>query len=133
MDSRKFILHKTLVLLIGQALCVAGMCGVFALLRWFDGKVLLGGIVGGILSVLNFFLLAVSADKAADQAVEQNVKGGTATIRISYGVRFALIFIVLMAFAKSGLCNIFALALPLAFSQPIIMVTEFFRKAGENK
>ena len=133
MDSRKFILHKTLVLLIGQALCVAGMCGVFALLGWFDGKVVFGGIVGGILAVLNFFLLAVSADKAADQAVEQNVKGGTATIRISYGVRFALIFIVLIAFAKSGLCNIIALALPLAFSQPIIMVTEFFRKAGENK
>ena len=57
MDSRKFILHKTLVLLAGQALCVAGMCGVFALLGWFDGKVLLGGIVGGILAVLNFFLL----------------------------------------------------------------------------
>ncbi len=133
MDSRKFILHKTLVLLAGQALCVAGMCGVFSLLGRFDSKVLLGGIIGGLLAVLNFFFLAVSADRAADQAVEQNVKGGTATIRLSQSLRFVLLFVVLIAFAKSGLCNIFALALPLAFSQPIIMVTEFFRKAGEKE
>ena len=133
MSARRFILSRTLTLLCGQLICVAAMCGLFALMGKFDGKVLLGGIVGGLLSVLNFFLLAVSADRAADQATEENVKGGMATIRISYSLRLVLIFVVLFAFAKSGLCNIFALVAPLVFAQPIIMVTEFFRKAGEEE
>ena len=133
MDSRKFILNRTLTILCGQIICVALMCGAFALIGKFDGSVVFGGVVGGLLSTLNFLFLGISADKAADQAVEQNVKAGTTTIRLSYGLRFALIFAVLFAFGKSGLCNVFAMALPLAFAQPILMVTEFFRKAGEKE
>ena len=133
MNSRKFVINRTLTILCGQVVCVAAMCGLFALIGKFDWRVLLGGIVGGLISVFNFFFLAISADKAADQAVAQNVKGGTTTIRLSYGLRFALIFVILFAFAKSGLCNVFALAIPLAFAQPILMVTEFFRKAGEKE
>ena len=133
MDSRKFILNRTLTILCGQVICVALMCGLFALIGKFDWHVLLGGVVGGLLSALNFLFLGISADKAADQAVAQDVKGGKAPVRLSYGLRFVLIFVVLFAFGKSGLCNVFAMALPLAFAQPILMVTEFFRKAGEKE
>lgn len=130
MDSRKFILKETLIIALGQALCVGVMLGIFALLGQFHRKVLLGGIVGGTLSVLNFFFMSVAAMIAADKATAQDVKGGKDTLRLSLTGRLIVMAVVLIAFAKSGLCNVLALVLPLAFNRPILTITEFFRKAG---
>ena len=128
MDTRTFIIRKTLTVALGQVICIGAICGVYALLGRFDTTVLLGSIVGAVLAVVNFFLMAVAVDRAADQAVDQNVKGGKATIRLSYTVRLVAIFVTLFAFAMSGLCNALAMVLPMVLVRPIIMVTEFFRK-----
>lgn len=133
MDSRKFVLRQTGVIAIGQAVCVAAMVGIFALLGQFDMTVLWGGIVGGVLAVMNFLTMAVGAMIAADKAVEQDVKGGQSTVRMSMILRLAVIAIVLIAFAQSGLCNVLAMVLPLAFTRPVLMFVEFFGKAGEKK
>lgn len=133
MDSRKFIFQQTAIIAAGQVVCVGAMYGIFALLSAFDSTVLLGGIVGAVLSLLNFFFMAVGVTLAADKATNQNVSGGKATIKTSYLLRTILLAVVLFAFAKSGLCNVIALVLPLAFVRPIITVAEFFRKPGEVK
>lgn len=133
MDPRKFIFQETAIIAAGQVICVGAMFGVFALLNAFDSTVLLGGIIGAVLSVLNFFFMAVGATLAADKAAKQNVSGGNATIKTSYLLRMIVLAVVLFAFAKSGLCNVIALVLPLAFVRPIITVAEFFRKPGEAK
>ena len=44
-----------------------------------------------------------------------------------------LLALVLAAFALSGLCNVLAMVLPLAFTRPILMFSEFFGKAGGKK
>ena len=128
MDSRKFVIKQTLLILAGQAVCVAVMIAIFALLGHFDSTVLLGGVFGGIIATLNFFFMAVAAIIASDKAVQQNVKGGQATIQISYIARLAVMAIVLFALIKSGLCNVIAVVLPLAFTRPILTICEFFRK-----
>lgn len=128
MDSRKFILKKTVVIALGQLLCVAVMIGVFALLGYYDRSVLLGGIFGGIIAVGNFFAMAVCADLAADKAEQGNVQGGQALVRTSYIGRLAVVAIVLFALVKSGLCHVFAAVLPLIFNRPILTVSEFFGK-----
>ena len=133
MDSRKYVLKETGIVAIGQALCVGVMIGIFALLGKCDTSVWLGGIAGGILAVANFFFMAVSASVAADKAVAQDVKGGQLTMRLSYMARLAVIFIILFALVKSGLCNVIAAVLPLAFTRPVLFVAEFFRKSGEEK
>lgn len=133
MDSRKFVLKQTAIIALGQALCVAAMVGIFALLGQFNTSVLLGGIVGGVLAVLNFLFMAIAAMMAADKAMEQNVKGGQATVRNSMLLRLLVIAVVLIAFAKSGLCNVLAMVLPLAFTRPILTFAEFFGKAGGKK
>ena len=133
MDSRKYVLKETAIVAIGQALCVGVMIGIFALLGKSDTSVWLGGIAGGILAVANFFFMAVSASVAADKAVAQDVKGGQLTMRLSYMARLAVIFIILFALVKSGLCNVIAAVLPLAFTRPVLFVAEFFRKSGEEK
>lgn len=128
MNSRKIVLKETAVVAIGQVICVGAMIGVFALLGKFDMTVLVGGIAGGLLATLNFLFMAIGAMIAADKAEQQNVKGGNATIQQSYLLRLVVLFLVMFAFAKSGLCNIFALVLPLVFVRPIITIAEFFRK-----
>lgn len=131
MDSRKLVFKETAVVLIGQAICVAAMIGICVLLGVYSQPVLLGGIFGGILAVLNFFFMAVSTMMAADKAEQQNVKGGQLTVQLSFLLRMGLLFIILFALIKSGLCNSLAVVLPLVFTRPILFVGEFFRKSGE--
>ena len=133
MDSRKLVLQETAIITIGQVLCVAAMFGIFALLGKFDQTVLWGGILGGVLAILNFFFMAIGANLAADKAEADNVKGGKAVIQGSFMRRYLLLIVVLFAGAKSGFCNVIALVLPLVFTRPILTVGEFFRKSGENK
>lgn len=133
MDSRKFVLTETAIIAAGQAICVGVMIGIFALLGKFNTSVWLGGIAGGVLAVANFFFMALSATVASDKAVEQNVKGGQLTMRLSYMVRLAVLFIILYALVKSGVCNVLTAVLPLLFTRPILFVAEFFRKSGEKK
>lgn len=128
MESRKVVYKETGIILIGEIICLALMLAVFALLGYFDMKVLLGGIIGTILSVLNFFLMAASAMMAADKALGQDVNGGKKQIKLSYSTRMILIFIILFALVKSGLCHPLASILPLAFVRPVITIAEFFRK-----
>lgn len=132
-DSRKFVLKETGIVALGQALCVGLMIGIFALLGKFDTSVWLGGIAGGILAVANFFFMAISATVASEKAVNQDVKGGQLTMRLSYIVRLAVIFVILFALVKSGVCNVITAVLPLAFTRPVLFVAEFFRKSGEIK
>ena len=128
MESRKVVYKETGIIAIGEIVCLALMLAVYALLGYFSTKVLLGGIVGTILAVLNFFFMAVNAMLAADKAVNQDVKGGQNQIKTSYTMRLIFIFVVLFAFVKSGLCDPLACVLPLVFVRPVITIAEFFRK-----
>ena len=128
MDSRKIVFKETSLVAIGQVLCCAAMVGVFALLGKYDSSVLIGTIAGCVIAILNFFFMAVAVSLAADKAEQQNVKGGEALVRISYFVRMIVLFIVLYALVKSGLCNVITAVLPLVFTRPILTIGEFFRK-----
>ncbi len=131
MDSRKYLLTQTGIVFAGEAVCSAAMVGIFALLGSYDTAVLLGAVVGALAATLNFFFMALVATMAAEKATQQNVKGGQAMIQGSYFVRMAVLFLVLFAFAKSGLCNAIALVVPLVFERPILTIAEFFRKSGD--
>lgn len=133
MGKRKYVLQETAFVAISQAICLVALIGIFAILGCCDSTVLLGGIVGSIAAVLNFFFMALSAMAAADKAEAQNVAGGKATMKTSYLARTAVLFAALLAFAISGRCNMIALALPLLLVRPILYVRVFFRKPGENK
>ena len=128
MESRKIVFHETGIIASGEVICLALMLAVHALLGRFSREVLLGGIIGALLAVLNFFFMAMGASMAADKAVNQDVKGGQKQIKLSYFIRMIAIFVILFACVKSGLCNALASVLPLLFVRPVITVAEFFRK-----
>ncbi len=133
MNPRKFIIRETALLALGEAVCVAAMTGIFAMLGMFDYTVVLGGLIGLMIAVGNFFFMAIMSDAAADKAMEQDVKGGKAVVKLSYSLRLVVIGVLLFVFARSGHCQLIALVCPLFFVFPIITVIEFFRKGSDKK
>lgn len=129
-DSRKLVLRETAVIAIGEIICVALMCGVYALIGKFSFSVLWGGLVGLLVATGNFFFLAVIATLAADRAENQDVAGGQKLMKSSYPIRLLVMAGVLILCAKSGYFDVIALALPLLFVRPILTIAEFFRKKG---
>ena len=87
MESRNFVFRETAAVAIGQALCTAAMIGIFALLGKYDTTVLLGGIVGALISTANFFVMSFVVTLAADKAEAQDVAGGQKLIQLSYMIR----------------------------------------------
>lgn len=129
-ESRKFVLKESLVILIGELICVALLCGIYALLGRFGIPVLLGGLVGAVVATGNFFFMAVAATLAVDRAENQDVEGGKKLLKASYPMRLLAIAAILVLCAISGWFDVLALALPLVFVRPILTLVEFFRKKG---
>ena len=129
-ESRKLVLKETALIAAGEAVCVAVMCGVYALIGKFALSVVLGGLVGGLLATGNFFFMAVAATLAADKAEAQDVEGGKKLMKSSYPIRLLALAVLLILCAKSGFFDVIALVLPLIFVRPILTIAEFFRKKG---
>lgn len=133
MEPRKLILHETTAVAIGQAVGIAVMLGIFALLKRFDLSVLLGGLAGGLLALLNFFLMSLFANLAADKAEAQDVAGGQKIIQLSYMGRMIGLALILILCAKSGMFHLLALVIPLLLTRPILTVKELiFKKGGKQ-
>ena len=133
MESRAFIFRETAVVALGEGIGIAFMLVIFALSGYFDITVLLGGIMGGVLAVGNFFLMSYFALKAADKAQNQDVAGGQKLIHLSYTGRMIGLLVALVLLAKSGWFHVLALAIPLAFPRPVLTAAEFIQRKGGRK
>ena len=131
-EARKTVFHETAIIAVGEVIGVALKLAVFALLGRLDRAAVLGGIVGGVLAVGNFLMMAINVSLAADKAAQQNVKAGKAMVSTSYVTRMVVLFVILFACVKSGLCNVIACVVPLLFVRVTITVAEFMRKSGDK-
>ena len=127
-QSRKIVLIETGLILAGEAVCVALMLAVYWMLDKLSGMVLYSAALGMVLTVLNFFVMAMVVSLAADRAEKQDVAGGQKLVKGAYPVRILVLAVILFACGKSGKFDILAVALPMLFVRPIMLVTEFFRK-----
>lgn len=130
MDSRKEVLKQTGIVAIGVLLCSAVMVGVFALLGHFNIQVLISALAGSATIILNHFLMAVTVTLAADKAQKGETAAAQKMIQLSGIVRLVLMGVIVIVGIKAG-GNVLALALPLLFLRPVLMLTEFFGKKGE--
>lgn len=128
MDGAKFVKRESIQIAIGEMLLVGVMFIVFWVLGRFDWTVLVGGLVGGGLTILNFYIMALNAVSASDKAVKNDVNGGKTLMRLSYTARYAVIFIVLCVLAITKIGHPVACALPLVFIQPVIIVKNLLMK-----
>ena len=130
MNSRKIVLRETAIIAVGELICSALMVGIFALLGHFEMNVLWGAVAGCFIMVANYFFMAVTVDLAADRAERGEVEQGKKMVQLSSTVRLLAMAAALFIGIKLG-ANVIALALPLAFARPILMLAEFFRKKGD--
>ena len=93
----------------------------------------IGGAIGLLLAVGNFFFMALSASSAADKAQNQDVKGGKATVKSSFLFRLLVMFALLFVFAKAGVADPIAMVVPLFLVRPIISVVAFFEEPGKEQ
>ena len=129
-ESRKLVLIETAFIAAGEIICVALLCGVYALIGKFALSVLLGGLVGFLVATGNFFFLAMIATLASDKAEAGDPVAGQKLMKSSYPIRLLVMAAVLILCAKSGYFDVIALVVPLLFVRPILTVKEFFRKKG---
>ena len=130
MKSRSYVFRQTAAVALGQAVCTAAMVGIFALLGKFQLSVLWGGFAGALIATINFFIMSLCADIAADKAEAQDVAGGQKLVQLSYMGRMLGLFLLLFLCAKSGIFHLVALVIPLAFTRPVLTISELLKKKG---
>lgn len=126
--SRKLVFKETAWILIGVAIFAGLMLGIYGLLGYFSVKVLYSALLGVVLATVNFFVMAMVVTLAADRAEQQDVDGGQKLVKGSYPIRILVLAVILIVCAKSGIFDVLAMALPLLFVRPAMMIAEFFRK-----
>ena len=55
MSIRNPVYRETAAIAVGEVLCVGLMLGVYALAGQLDRAAVLGGVLGGVLAICNFF------------------------------------------------------------------------------
>ena len=130
MDSKKIVLQETAYMIIGQLALSAIMVGIFAALGKYNLAVLLSALAGSLVITGNHFFMAITVNLAIDRAARGEVEQAQKMVRLSSVVRLLAMGGLLFLGIKLG-ANVLALVLPLAFSRPILMVAEFFRKKGD--
>ncbi len=128
MESRKIIFHETAAVGAGTLAATGLMVAIFGLLGQLDASVWLGALVGLLVAVGNFFIMAVTASLAANKAEKQDVAGGKSLLQGSYFLRLLVIFAILFLCVKTDIFHIIALVLPLLFVRPVVTIVELLRK-----
>ena len=127
------------------------MEAVFLIGGWFDYTVPLGNLLGLATSVLNFFLMGLSVQKASEKDSEINDyseidfsdegeekpvmlhKEAEQIVRLSHTLRFMM----LLAFCAVGVAvpcfNTVAVLIPLLFVRIAIMIRPAFKMADTSK
>ena len=123
---------KRVVMITGAGLIL--MWILFAILHYtmpdkvpFDYTVILGGIGGGVIAVLNFFLMGLAVQKAASATDE-----GTARMKLkaSYSQRFMMMILWVIAAIVAPCFQFVAGIAPLLFQGTGLKFVGIFHKAN---
>lgn len=146
MDKQKFPIFEAVSVILGELIVSAVISAVFLVLKKFDISVLLGSLLGSFVTVLNFFILIITTNRAIDKALAERGEGEMtdeeaaefsakqsgslqAAIKISYIARsFLLLAALVVAFLLDGVFNVIATVIPLLMYRPLITIPHLFKK-----
>ena len=131
-QSKQQVYRELVVFALGELIVLALVCAGFALAGRWSGKVLAGAAVGALLAAANYALIAVGVFRAAEKAEQGDPAAGQRAITASMLLRFLLMIGVLVAGAKSGLCDVIAMVIPLAASRLLLFAAELFRRKDSD-
>lgn len=127
MEARKHVFRETGIIALGETIGAALTVAVFLALGHYQSNVLWGALAGLLVTVGNYFFMAVTVDLAADRAEKGQVQQAQKSVQLSSSVRLVVMGLVLFLCIRLG-ANVVALLIPLLLERPILMLSEFFRK-----
>lgn len=129
MQKHRDVFAQASRLAVAVALCIAAMLAVYALAGHFTNAVLLGAIIGFVLSMGNFLSLSITVSNAMDRAANGgSPQKAQLEIQTSSVVRPVVLVIIYILIFRAKLCDPLAAILPLLFAQVCLKLIEFFRK-----
>ena len=133
MQKHRDILHQVTRLTIAMIICVGIMLGIYALLGIFTRSVLVGAVVGLILSIGNFVSLSITVSNALDRAARDNdPQRAQLSIQTSSVIRLLVLAAIYILLFRAKLCDPIAALLPLLLAQGVLKLVEFFRNDKEG-
>ena len=105
------------------------MEAVFLILDFWSLDVLFGNVFGLMVVVLNFFLMALSVQKA----VEKDEKGAKDTLRLSQSGRFLMLIVCAVVAYSLDFINVIAFIIPYLFPRIAIALRPVLVKEKEEK
>ena len=145
MKKTKLPLYETLSMIIGEVITSLIVCAVFLIVKKFDLSVLLGVLLGSLVTVANFIFLMVFTNRAIDKAMAERGDGEMsddevaeftakhqaniqAAVKLSYVIRTLCIAASLVvAFLLDGVFNVIATVVPLLMFRPILTVSQLIK------
>lgn len=145
MKKTKLPLYETLAMIIGEIITSLIVCAVFLIIKKFDLSVLLGVLLGSLVTVANFIFLMVFTNRAIDKAMAERGEGEMsddevaeftakhqaniqAAVKLSYVIRTLCIAASLVvAFLLDGVFNVIATVVPLLMFRPILTVSQLIK------
>lgn len=145
MKKTKLPLFETLAMIIGELITSVIICGVFLIIRKFGLSVLLGALLGSLVTVANFIFLMISSNRAIDRVMAERGEGELsddeaaqfsakhqasiqAAVKLSYIIRTLCIAATLvLAFLLDGVFNVIATVIPLLMFRPILIVSQLIK------
>ncbi len=122
----KAVIQNTLYIAIWQVILAGLMQAVYLIIEKWSVPVLLGGLFGSVIAVINFFAMAMTVQKV----VSLEPKDATAKIKLSQLLRF--LAIIVLAVVGCLLFDPVATVIPLLFPRFAIMLFPLFNKKKEG-
>lgn len=143
MPIQPAVLKETKKIALGTGVLSLLMIAVFLIIRQFDYTVILGALIGNLMAVGNFFLLALSVQKAAEQMngvkldplpepvegeeekeipVSPEARQASRKMQLSYTLRLLGIAVLAIIAIKLPCFNSLAALIPLLFPRIVIFI-----------
>lgn len=134
MKIDKTVWKETGIVALGTVILSAVMLVVYSAVSEFEMKMLYGAVFGSFVSILNFFFMAYTLQKAVeiDADEEDREEKVKLKIKVSYSVRSMIYVLSLAAALFSGVFDTIALLIPALFPQIVARIRMFWiNKHGE--
>ena len=151
MEDKSSAKMQIIFLAVGEVAVSAIICLVYFLLGKFDTAVVLGALLGSVVTVLNFLFLTVTVNREVDkylalrkeremseEEAEAFAREHTAAIQMaatrSFIIRtISMLAALVAAFLLTDLFLPLATAIPLLMFRPLLYVLGLIKKKGEAK
>ena len=118
----RVVLQETAYIAVWTLILSAVMQAVFLIIGMWDYTVILGNLLGAAANMLNFFLMALTVQKA----LEKEEKEAKQTMKLSHSLRMLMLFVAAVLGIVLPYFNTFASVIPFFFTRIAIMFRQFF-------